>query len=96
MIARRIGGALGARSTRRISGHTETTRVDGGVNPDGPTAKDYERLVSGVVNEGMRMKLDKAKEVLEANGVKAVQMAHPRNLMKELFSDEGSGTYITL
>ena len=58
--------------------------------------EDYERLVSGTVTKGMRMKLDTAKEILEGNGVKAVQIAHPRNLMKELFSDEGSGTYITL
>jgi len=64
-------------------------------------SKDYERLSeTGIVTGGMLKKLDEAKKVLEdlnSNGNShAVQIAHPKNLLSELFTDEGAGTYVEL
>jgi bifunctional N-acetylglutamate synthase/kinase len=60
--------------------------------------KDYQKLIEqGVVSGGMKVKIDEIKEtIVEApqNYILEVQIAHPKNLLEELFTDVGKGTYI--
>lgn len=62
--------------------------------------RDYLQLVSdGVISEGMKKNVDEAKNSLEArvNGCdRSVQIVSPYNLIEELFSRKGAGTYIRI
>ena len=62
-------------------------------------SEDYQKLVEeGTINEGMKLKIDEAKEIIE--GVAhleediAVQIANPVNILGELFTDGGKGTFV--
>lgn len=62
-------------------------------------SSDYRRLVDeGIINEGMKLKIDEAKEIIEGveNLVEdiAVQIANPENILGELFTDGGKGTFV--
>ncbi len=62
-------------------------------------SEDYQRLVEEkIVNEGMKLKIDEAKEIIEEVSSKrkeiAVQIANPTDILSELFTDAGRGTYI--
>lgn len=63
---------------------------------------DFEALISrGTVSGGAAKKLGEIKSLLdklhktEADYKPSVQVIHPRNLVVELFTDKGMGTYIT-
>ena len=60
--------------------------------------KDYGHLISGnIVSGGMLKKLDEAKGLLEGLGTEhSVQITTPQNLLTELFTKKGAGTYLTL
>lgn len=57
-------------------------------------------LKSKIVSGGMEKKLLEARDLLlkiPSNDIShSVQIVHPKNLIQELFSDYGKGTYITL
>ena len=59
--------------------------------------KEYILLMrKGFVKGGMKKKIREAKEVIDKMNSDefAVQIVHPDNLLTELFTDEGAGTYI--
>jgi acetylglutamate kinase len=62
--------------------------------------REYEQMVgSGVLSEGMKKNVDEAMQCLEAraNGEdRSVQIVGAGNLLHELFSRKGAGTYIRL
>src|SRR3989344_8047704 len=59
-------------------------------------SNDYEELIKGhVVTEGMRLKIEEAKAAIQEIPTLAVQIASPQNILIELFTNEGKGTYIT-
>ncbi|NLT50884.1 MAG: hypothetical protein GXX85_08220 [Ignavibacteria bacterium] len=60
---------------------------------------DYLNLVEqGIINEGMKLKIDEAKEIIEGMAHLeediAVQIANPENILSELFTDGGKGTFV--
>ncbi|MFT4344179.1 MAG: hypothetical protein ACMXYE_05550 [Candidatus Woesearchaeota archaeon] len=68
---------------------------DGNIIPSISIQNDYERLVAdGVVSGGMKVKLDEVSNSIMDRPELCVQIAHPENLLKELFTDKGMGTFI--
>jgi len=62
-------------------------------------SEDYHNLVdSGIISEGMKLKIDEAKEIIESvihlEEDIAVQIANPVNILGELFTDGGKGTFV--
>lgn len=61
-------------------------------------SKDYHNLVNGIVFDGMKVKLDEVKDTMYStpdNYNLEIQIAHPMNILEELFTDKGKGTYIS-
>ncbi|MBN2423107.1 acetylglutamate kinase [Candidatus Woesearchaeota archaeon] len=58
--------------------------------------QEYKELLeNNVINEGMLLKIQQIKELLDITGNGfSVQITSPENLIKELFTIKGSGTYI--
>ncbi|MBU0535910.1 MAG: hypothetical protein KKE20_03025 [Nanoarchaeota archaeon] len=81
------------------------TNTGGILDPEGNLIQkvvmdmDYAHLSEGVVSGGMRKKLDEVKAILEtlttAGYNPSVQISHPQQVVRELFTDIGKGTYIT-
>ncbi|MFO8016073.1 MAG: hypothetical protein R6U32_03140 [Candidatus Woesearchaeota archaeon] len=75
----------------------------GNLIPEVSISRDYGTLTRGdegecIVSGGMKLKLDETKNLIESVAPYRnleVQIAHPSNLLQELFTDKGSGTYIT-
>ncbi len=61
-------------------------------------SQDWDRLVkSGVITGGMHVKVREIKELLEqAKGRMSVTIASTENLLKELFTSKGAGTFVKL
>ena len=61
--------------------------------------RDYQNLIgTDTVTGGMKKKLDEVKNILEnlagEGYAPSVQISHPQNLVRELFTNTGMGTYI--
>ena len=60
--------------------------------------RDYKKLIKeGIIAGGMKVKVDEIKETIHSTPKDydlEVQIANPRNLLYELFTDKGKGTYI--
>lgn len=58
--------------------------------------KDYQKLIQEeIISGGMKIKVDEAKDTIEKSRNLEIQIAHPNNILAELFTDKGKGTYIT-
>jgi acetylglutamate kinase/GNAT superfamily N-acetyltransferase len=71
---------------------------DGEIISEISILSDYDGLVkSGVVSVGAKTKLDRAKELVEKRGPHfVVEIVSARNMLPELFTKKGAGTYISL
>jgi len=62
-------------------------------------SRDYDDLArQEIFNGGMKLKVDEAKAIFDSlppEHALSVQIAHPENILIELFTDAGKGTYIT-
>ncbi|MEK7867590.1 MAG: acetylglutamate kinase, partial [Planctomycetota bacterium] len=72
--------------------------ADGEILPYINLNQDYDRLVkTGVISGGMLVKVREIKELLErTKGRMVVTIASAENLLKELFTAKGAGTFVKL
>jgi len=98
-VAAAIANAVNAYKFLLVTGTKGILDLDGNVISEIVLKRDYGRLVPAVVSGGAKKNLDELHDYLKLriNGIDySGQITGPDNLLKELFTFKGSGTFVRL